>query len=121
MFDLCVLVIFFDLLFGEPPNALHPTVWIGKLISALEKSVYVKDGIPARIAGGVLVLFVIFFAGAFGIFTESGFKKIFSSPWAEIMTALTASMTIGFRSLLLHASPVLKELAAFRTGRAASS
>jgi adenosylcobinamide-phosphate synthase len=116
--NICVLVILFDILFGEPPNILHPTVWMGKLISALEKSVYVKEGIPARIAGGVLVAFVIFFAGAFGIFAEDGLKKLFTEPWTEIIIAMTASMTIGFRSLLGHARPVLKSLVRFRTIKA---
>ncbi len=118
MFSTCILVLFFDLVFGEPPNILHPTVWMGKMISSLEKAVYIKDGIAARISGSVLVAFVLFFACVFGIFAQSGFEKILPGPWSQVLIAITASMTIGFRSLFLHARPILRSLTSFRTVKA---
>ncbi len=47
----------FDVLVGEPPNALHPVVWMGRLIGALESRR--PHGRPrAEFAYGVLVVLV---------------------------------------------------------------
>ena len=46
-----------DAAFGEPPEALHPTVWMGRAISAAERRALALEG-PGqrRLAGIVLAL-----------------------------------------------------------------
>ena len=46
-----------DAVFGEPPEHLHPTVWMGRAISAFEKrALRLKTPEARRRAGGVLAL-----------------------------------------------------------------
>jgi adenosylcobinamide-phosphate synthase len=46
-----------DAVFGEPPEALHPTVWMGRLIAASEKGAFRLEGAGSRrLAGFVLAL-----------------------------------------------------------------
>ena len=64
MYHLIALLIgfFVDLLLGDPHSIPHPVVWIGKLISAVEKLVrrlFPKTVRGENIAGGVLWVFVV--------------------------------------------------------------
>lgn len=46
-----------DAVFGEPPAAVHPTVWMGRLISLVEKRALELEGArPRRLAGFLLAL-----------------------------------------------------------------
>ncbi|MET0411628.1 MAG: adenosylcobinamide-phosphate synthase CbiB [Polyangiaceae bacterium] len=58
-----------DLVLGEPPNALHPVVWMGKLIAALERRL--PRGEPwLELCGGALVTLLVplaFGAAAWGL------------------------------------------------------
>jgi adenosylcobinamide-phosphate synthase len=48
-----------DALFGEPPEPLHPTVWMGRTISAFEREALGSKNPPARyLAGVALALFI---------------------------------------------------------------
>jgi adenosylcobinamide-phosphate synthase len=52
-----------DVVLGEPPSALHPVVWMGRLIGALERRL--PRGRPAvELAGGALL--ALFVPGLFG-------------------------------------------------------
>ncbi len=52
-----LIALFFDFLFGEPPNRLHPTVWMGNYVAFLERLLYRRDGdFVARALGSLLVL-----------------------------------------------------------------
>jgi len=44
-----------DALLGEPPEALHPTVWMGRVISGLERAVLRSNSPRARYVGGVVL------------------------------------------------------------------
>lgn len=62
--SLCALVLGFliDLILGDPHSIPHPVVWIGKLISALEKSLrrlFPKSTKGENLAGGVLWVLVV--------------------------------------------------------------
>ncbi len=51
-----VLGFLLDLLLGDPPNWPHPVVWIGKLISFLEKRLIVRKN---KILAGALLVFLV--------------------------------------------------------------
>lgn len=62
--SLCALVLGFliDLILGDPHSVPHPVVWIGKLISVLEKSLrrlFPKNTKGEKLAGGVLWVLVV--------------------------------------------------------------
>jgi adenosylcobinamide-phosphate synthase len=53
-----------DITLGEPPAAVHPVVWIGKVVSTLERSLYGGTESAQRFKGvalvtGLIVIFII--------------------------------------------------------------
>ncbi|MFB6290206.1 MAG: adenosylcobinamide-phosphate synthase CbiB [Candidatus Bipolaricaulia bacterium] len=63
-----------DLLLGEPPESLHPVVWIGRAIKVLKERF---EGFGRkRFFGGILVLLVVIGAGGAGYLAVK-----FSSGW----------------------------------------
>jgi adenosylcobinamide-phosphate synthase len=50
-----VAALLLDALLGEPPVALHPTVWVGRAISGLEMAVLRSKSPRARYVGGVVL------------------------------------------------------------------
>ncbi len=54
-----VAALLLDALLGEPPEALHPTVWMGRVIAALEKEALKPKSPHARRLAGVILAFSI--------------------------------------------------------------
>ncbi len=54
-----VAALLLDALLGEPPEALHPTVWMGRMIAALEKEALKPKSPHARRLAGVILAFSI--------------------------------------------------------------
>jgi len=110
----CCLSLFFDLLVGEPPARLHPTVWMGRMASLLEKILYAKTGFPAKIAGVLLVFLMLAFWGGIGWALQSLICKFIPNPLlATLALSAAASLTISLRSLQEHVLPVLRQLVSF--------
>jgi len=53
-----VLAVLIDLLLGEPPNAAHPVVWIGKVIGFMDRHTRRTGSKRAERARGVLLAIV---------------------------------------------------------------
>ena len=67
--SLCALVLGFliDVLLGDPHSSFHPVVWIGKLISVLEKSLrrlFPQSVKGENLAGGILWVLVVLISTA---------------------------------------------------------
>ncbi len=60
-----LLAITIDLIFGEPPAAVHPVVWMGKLINFLKN---IAPKIHRKFYGFIMVLCCVFFAASLGYF-----------------------------------------------------
>ncbi|AEA33055.1 cobalamin biosynthesis protein [Hippea maritima] len=99
-----------DFVFGEPPVAFHPVVWIGRLISRFEGYFYRFEN---RLLGGVLFVFsvlgvvVLVVCVFLYVFAVSGFfgKLIYS-----IVASYLVFSSISIRSLSQHAKRVLDAL-----------
>ncbi|WP_440763898.1 CobD/CbiB family cobalamin biosynthesis protein [Natronorubrum sp. DTA7] len=87
-----------DLLIGEPPNALHPVAWFGRLVGALDREWAETDG-GQRLAGVGIALFAPLLpavvAGGFVVLASA------ASPLAgAIVAGLVLFLTTSLRSLL---------------------
>ncbi|QIN82821.1 cobalamin biosynthesis protein CobD [Rubrobacter tropicus] len=96
-----------DALLGEPPEALHPTVWMGRAISAYEnRALRLKNPRDRRIAGvllaGSLPALVFLCARSVLRFTPRGLR-----PVVEVALGST---TISMRGLASAAESVQREL-----------
>ncbi len=54
MWKILLIAVLIDLIFGEPPEKIHPVVWIGKLTDGLQSHMN-----ESKICGGFLVLGVV--------------------------------------------------------------
>jgi adenosylcobinamide-phosphate synthase len=54
-----VAALLLDALLGEPPEALHPTVWMGRVIAAFEKEALKPESPDARRLAGFVLTFSI--------------------------------------------------------------
>ncbi len=92
------LALVLDLLFGELPRAIHPVVWMGKLISLWKKLAPVR-GTKAQLAygGGTVLLTILIFASPV-YFLLLYVRNI--SPVAYVITgALLLKTTFSFKEL----------------------
>ena len=91
-----------DRILGEPPERIHPVVWIGKLIYFLEdifKSTYSRDKIRDLLFGSLtttITLMVVFLASYTLEVSISRLPEILQYP----LYSLILSTTIGYKSLL---------------------
>jgi len=102
-----LLALALDALFGEPPRVVHPVVWMGKVISPLERFAPTSpesspsngEGKVRQLAyGGVMVLLTIFIFASPVYFLLLYVREI--SPIAYIIVgALTLKPTFSFREL----------------------
>ncbi|HIQ39313.1 MAG TPA: cobalamin biosynthesis protein [Methanothermococcus okinawensis] len=92
----------FDRILGEPPERIHPVVWIGKLIYLLEdifRSTYSRDKVRDLLFGSLTTLITLTV-----VFLASYILEISLSKLPEILQyllyPLILSTTIGYKSLL---------------------
>ncbi|WP_025270763.1 cobalamin biosynthesis protein [Hippea sp. KM1] len=99
-----------DFVFAEPPSALHPVVWIGKLISSFEDYFYRMEN---GLLGGtlfvlsVLGLVVILALGIMYVFVAGSF---FGRLIYGVVASYLVFSSISIRSLAQHAQRVLEAL-----------
>ncbi len=97
-----------DLAFNEPPAAIHPVVWMGKLIAILKKNapkthrkLYgVFMGLSTILFGSLIAYFVLLFMGVENI----------PAPLRYIVAAYFLKATFAVRCLYAAADEVRKEL-----------
>ncbi|HID47952.1 MAG TPA: cobalamin biosynthesis protein [Methanothermococcus okinawensis] len=94
--------VIFDRVVGEPPERIHPVVWIGKLIYILEdifKSSYSKDKVRDLLFGSITTVTTLAV-----VLLASYSLEIFISRLPELIQyplySLVLSTTIGYKSLL---------------------
>jgi adenosylcobinamide-phosphate synthase len=96
-----------DLAFGEPPNAVHPVVWMGKAIGWLERRA--PGGCPlGQLAyGAIASAAVIGGSGAFAVLVP---RTIQPAPVQFVVEVLLLKSTFAVRSLLEASEAVRLQL-----------
>lgn len=109
-FQVTILIIilisfFIDLLFGELPSKIHPVVWMGKMIDALNNFF---SGYHSRIWGMILTLAVVI------TFTLATYVLISLSAINNILFILVSSIilstTFAVKVLIRSASDIKKDI-----------
>lgn len=104
MIQTLLLAFLIDVIFGEPPNKLHLTVWIGRYIERMEKLLRkIKNekfaGFLLAISSIIVFTLLAYFLTIIDIF----FIQIFIVP-------ILFKMTFAFRSMIEHINPIMKNL-----------
>jgi len=114
---LLVLAVGLDLVLGEAPPVVHPVVWAGKLIAALERRA--PADCPRRqlrygavMTALALALFVI------PVWAIDRLCHRFRGPWSPLLLALILKQTFAVRALLEHVQAVEQTLMAGQLGEA---
>ena len=108
------IAIFVDLVFGDPKNKYHPTVWIGGLIAKLTPIAKNQNSILEKL-GGILVIIITSSIVILSLLTLSiGLSLIpidyISLIVSVIISGLLLKTTIAIHGMEKHAKAVLESL-----------
>jgi adenosylcobinamide-phosphate synthase len=97
-----LLAVVIDRVLGEPPSAVHSTVWMGKLI----------DYLKGRAFGNKKLYGLFIFAGVTLPFSIGVYAimKLAGGVWAVILGGVILKMQFSWRAMGQHASPIVKLL-----------
>lgn len=76
-----LLALVFDCILGEPPDVLHPVVWMGKLIALLERLFPVGGNATSLLAGASIALFVPALFGLAAWLAVQGLRELGTIPY----------------------------------------
>ena len=106
--SILLLAVAFDILIGEPPAALHPVVWIGKVIGVLKKAAPTEH---RKAYGTFLAVITIVFASAIG-YIALAISQIPAIPQTlgYLIAAYFLKSTFAIRSLLAPAMEIYEDI-----------
>ena len=107
-----------DALAGEPPEAFHPTVWMGRAISAYERRALKLKGPRSRRIAGVLLACSLPLCAFISARTVVG---LIPRPLRVIVEVVLISTTLSMRGLAAAAESVRRDLARKDLGAARAS
>lgn len=106
--SILLLAVAFDLFIGEPPAALHPVVWIGKVIGAIKK---VAPASHRKAYGVFLATATIVFASAIGYLAlVISMHPAIPQTFGYLIAAYFLKSTFAIRSLLLPAQKIYDDI-----------
>ena len=76
-----LLALVFDCILGEPPDVLHPVVWMGKLIALLERLFPMGGNATSLLAGAGIALFVPALFGLAAWLAVQGLRELGTVPY----------------------------------------
>ncbi len=108
--DLAVLAlaVALDLTLGELPTRFHPTVWMGRTVAFLQKSLP-KKGLSGVIAGGVMAALVVGLWVTAAFFATTGLKMVHPAAYIAV-GALLLKSTFAIKMLHQAAARVREPL-----------
>ncbi len=98
------LAIAFDLLFGEPPNRLHPVVWFGKITAKIDRAYKRRSPSMDFLAGFVCTTVVLFFALILSLI-----PRFLPSPFNLIAEVYLLKSSFAIKSLYQHVKATICE------------
>lgn len=93
-----LLALVFDCVLGEPPDVLHPVVWMGKLIALLERLFPMGGNTASLLAGAGIALFVPALFGLAAWLAVQGLRELGTIPYL-LGGALLLNTTFSVKGL----------------------
>ncbi len=101
---LILLAIAMDLLVGEPPEAIHPVVWFGKVIAFMEKLNDLSNSLLLKLLFGALTTLSVIVFSLFLYFISS----ILPQPISLIAKVYLLKSSFSVRAMVEHVNDALK-------------
>ncbi|AMM53452.1 adenosylcobinamide-phosphate synthase CbiB [Pyrococcus kukulkanii] len=102
--DILIFALLWDLVLGEPPTKLHPVVWFGYIISALDRRWKRRRPILDFFAGCLVALAIIAFAFALSLLPEH-----LPFPLNYLLAIYLLKSSFAMRSLHEHVARTITE------------
>ena len=111
------LALILDFVLGDPPNAVHPVAWMGKVASYLIKSVKSRSSTVQFIYGAAIVVFIM---GLFAVPVFFGLRYLygFNSVAYILVGAVLLKLTFSVKGLRRAGLTIKKHLAQNRLDQA---
>jgi len=105
-----LFAIFIDLALGEPPNRVHPVVWMGQLLAALQRWAPRRGRIDAFLYGGMIMLISSAVVLGLGMWLQVLLNQL---PWllSGLLEAAILKTCFAWRGLAAAARQVQQALA----------
>jgi adenosylcobinamide-phosphate synthase len=92
------LAILFDLTFGEPPNAIHPVAWLGRVIAVFQRLAPKGGRWKPFLIGALFVIGGGAAMTALGLVLKFALTNV-STPWSILGEAVALKFTFSIRGL----------------------
>jgi adenosylcobinamide-phosphate synthase len=105
-----LIALLIDIVFGEVPDKIHPTVWMGRVISSLKPRIRHTNPTVERLNGVLLALFVIVLF-SFPIFLAVFWiRQLFGSVPYIVVAAVLLKMTFAVKCMRQYTIPIAHAL-----------
>ena len=105
-----LIALLIDFIFGEVPDRVHPTVWMGKVITFLKPRIRDVNPVDEKLNGALLVLFVM------AVFAVPAYVILFWTKqllgWLPyiIVAAVMLKMTFAVKCMSQYTIPIAKAI-----------
>jgi adenosylcobinamide-phosphate synthase len=100
------IALLIDLAFGEVPDKMHPTVWMGKVITFLKPRIRNPNPLIEKLNGILLALFVIALFSVPTYFIILWIKQLFGWVPYIIVAAVLLKMTFAVKCMGQYTMPI---------------
>jgi adenosylcobinamide-phosphate synthase len=107
--SLVVTAVALDWLIGDPPNALHPVAWFGKIVQAMEHHAP-RDNPRAELWYGAGMTASGIALAAMPAFLMERWLRARTSVWCIALAALALKLTFAWRGLICAGRAVQRDL-----------
>lgn len=105
-----ILALIIDLIFGDPPDRLHPTVWMGRLIAFLKR--VLKGGSPKveRVKGAILCMVSIMVFTVPAWLLLIAVNSYLGAIAYVILAAIALKPTFAIKGMVQYTVPIAKAM-----------
>lgn len=116
-----IFAVILDLLFGDPRNKYHPTVWVGKLVGRIVPITRTNNPKNEKLNGTIIVISIVTLVSV-SIFSfnwilkyienldTSQISKIVILIFSVVVSAILLKTTIAIKGMEYHASKIMESL-----------
>lgn len=112
------LALLIDFVFGDPPDRLHPTVWMGKVIAFLKPKAKSRKSRTEKLKGALLCLSTVVIFTLPAYFLLVLVKQQLGLTAYIIVAAVMLKPTFAIKYMVHYTLPIAKAIEKGRTGEA---
>lgn len=100
-----------DFALGDPPNRVHPTAWIGRLIGAVTPKLKSQNGVVEKVRGSVAVIAIVSLVTLSTYYFLHFIENFVGIVALIIVSIILLKSTIAIKGMEIHARSVMDAIA----------